>query len=238
MTTSKFSVVIPTMWKYDPFVKFLTQLVACETVDEIILINNDNSRRPQSHILDHKKIKFYDFGRNIFVNPAWNFGVHISQNNSVCLLNDDIVFDIKLFDRIGTILNENTGVVGIDSGTTFTNGNINIIPLQNERPYGFGCLMYIQKSWWIDIPDNLNIFYGDDWIFNTCKNRNLINYVITNITHYTPYSVTSGSFASNELITNEENIYIHSMNYFIQTTCPETSLKYKLSIEHQARIKE
>ena len=238
MTTSKFSVIIPTMWRYDPFVKFLTQLVECERVDEIILINNDNSRTPQAHVLGHKKIKFYDFGRNIFVNPAWNFGVHVSRNNFICLLSDDFIFDLTLFDRVVNTLNENTGVMGICSGTIFTNGNINIIPLQGERPYGFGGLMYVQKSHWVDIPDGLNIFYGDDWILNSCKNRNMTNYKITNIMHYTPYSVTSGELATNELVSNEENVYVNSMNYFIQTTCPETSLKYKLSMEHQARTKE
>ena len=238
MTPSKFSVVVPTMWRYEPFVEFLTQIVACDQVDEIILINNDTARTPRAQILSHKKIKIYDFGRNTFVNPAWNFGVHVSRNDSVCILNDDLFFDLRLFERVAAVLSEDTGVIGMCPGLadfnqpTYTDSNIKISPWQGEHTFGFGCLMFIHKSWWIDVPDSLDIFYGDNWIFDSCTVRNRTNYIITNIEHQTPYATTSGTLSTDDLVNAEHGAYISAMDNFIQMIHPESKMKYKLIQEH------
>jgi hypothetical protein len=229
------------MWRYEPFVEFLTELVTCDQVDEIILINNDTAQTPQAQILSHEKIKTYAFGRNIFVNPAWNLGVHVSRNDSVCILNDDVKFDLGLFERVGAVLNEHTGVIGLCPGlpefsqSAYTDSNIKISPWTGEDMYGFGCLMFIHKSWWIDIPDGLSIFYGDNWIFDSCTIRNRTNYTISNIEHYTPYSVTSRPMATDTLVATEYDVYLKGMNDFAQMIHPESTLKYKLLQEHNSK---
>ena len=239
MTTSKFSVVIPTMWRYEPFVEFLKELVTCDQVDEIILINNDTARTPNAQILSHKKIKTYAFGRNIFVNPAWNFGVHVSSNDSVCILNDDVKFDLGLFERVAAVLNEHTGVIGMCPGLpefgqpAFTDGMINVVPWQGEHTFGFGCLMCIHKSWWTDIPDGLAVYYGDNWIFDACLVRSRPNYLITNIELYTPYASTTTSVATREMLDTEAVVYRDSFDKFRNGIYHESTLKHQLTSEHK-----
>jgi glycosyltransferase involved in cell wall biosynthesis len=164
MSNEKFSIVVPTMWRYAPFVSFIKDLLKFPLVDEIIIINNDQANTPVDDVFADDRIKLVSFGQNIFVNPAWNFGVGISRNKQVCILNDDIIFDVKLFYRINEMDLASTGVIGICPGhkehgqPEFVNGSINIVPWQGEHTLGFGCLMFIHQDWWTDIPNDLKIY--------------------------------------------------------------------------------
>jgi glycosyltransferase involved in cell wall biosynthesis len=226
------------MWRYKPFVEFLSQLVSCDQVDEIILIDNDTARTPNAQILSHKKIKSYNFGRNIFVNPAWNFGVHVSRNDSVCILNDDVSFDLRLFDRVAAVLSEHTGAIGMCPGLPefnqppYTNGNIDVVPWQGEHTFGFGCIMCIHKSWWTDIPDGLAVYYGDQWIFDACMVRGRTPYLITNLEQYSPYASTTSSVATREMLDTESVVYQDSFDNFRNMIYVESTLKHSLSLEH------
>ena len=97
-----------------------------------IIINNDNTRTPDHPVLTNPKVKLVDFGQNIFVNPAWNYGVQNSSNTIVCILNDDLIFDLKLFYKMAEFVTPEMGVVGKLAGdatlgqTVLTNGEINI----------------------------------------------------------------------------------------------------------------
>ena len=72
----KYTVIIPTMWRCPQItVPFLAELSACDNVGEIIIIDNDSSKQPS--ILPTNKVTLYNFGKNIYVNPAWNFGYNI-----------------------------------------------------------------------------------------------------------------------------------------------------------------
>jgi len=238
MSDSKFSIVIPTMWRYEPFVDFLVKLVDYDLVDEIILIDNDNTRRPSADVLNHSKIKNYDFGRNIFVNPAWNFGVHISKNNNVCILNDDVSFDLRLFNRVGAVLSEQTGVIGICPGLDefkqppYRDGSIDVIPWRGEHTFGFGCLMCVHKSWWDDIPDGLDIYYGDNWIFDSCLVKGKTNYFITNIDMHTPYASTTKEVGTSTKLDHESVLYKQTFNDYKNRIFVESKLKYQLEEEH------
>jgi glycosyltransferase involved in cell wall biosynthesis len=222
MKNSKFSIVIPTMWKYKPFIGFLKDLVEFPLVDEVIIINNNSKETPDNEILKHDKIKLNDFGENIYVNPAWNLGVKQSRNKQVCIVNDDIIFDLRLFYRVNEVMTQYTGVLGLCPGVSpdqpqFVNGSINIIPWTGNRILGFGCLMFVHQDWWIDIPPDLNVYFGDNWIFDTCIMNGRPNYLITDLLHRTPYAVTT-SDQTNKFFDNffseEEACYtIHKRNY-------------------------
>ena len=81
----KFSIVIPTLWKSNRTKKLLSDLNECEYVDEIIVINNQ-----LTDVLDGtvEKVRHVSFGKNIYVNPAWNWGIHNAKNKCIALLND------------------------------------------------------------------------------------------------------------------------------------------------------
>ena len=52
----KFTVIIPTMWRFPLFTKFIEDLVDNEFVDQVIIIDNDNTKTPK--LIDNKKIEF------------------------------------------------------------------------------------------------------------------------------------------------------------------------------------
>ena len=193
----KFSVVVPTMWRAaDQFVGFLTSLSASPYVGEIIVINNDNTKTP-ANLPKDEKIKLVDFGRNIFVNPAWNYGVENSRYDRVCILNDDVAFDLALFEKLQGQVTAESGVFGLCPGTAdfnqpaVTTGTIDIIPWTGQHTYGFGCLMFVHKKSWQPIPQGLDIYYGDNYIFDLQLHRKKTNYLITNMVFQTPFAATT-----------------------------------------------
>ena len=192
-----FTVVVPTMWKYPPFLDFVQDLSRFHLVSDIIIINNNSSRTPLHPVLSHPKVRIFDFGNNIYVNPAFNLGVAESKNDKICLLNDDLIFDPRIFYRVDEVLNESSGVVGICPGldefkqAPFTSGSIKIIPwTPGQHTFGFGCLMFVHRTWYEYIPGSFRLYYGDNWIFDTCLARGRTNYLITDALFHTPYATT------------------------------------------------
>ena len=195
-----FSVVIPTMWKFRQFERVLPSLLQYEKVGEVILFNNDPQKTPESiKNMVHPKLKVFDFGRNIGVNPAWNMGVWNAKFDNICILNDDVVFDFSVFDLVEPLLSDpNTGVIGMNAGVKdlgqplFSDGYTEIQPWQGEHTCGFGCLFFIHKNNYHYIPEALVIYYGDNFIFDICLLNKKTNYIITNLTFYTPFATTVG----------------------------------------------
>lgn len=209
-----FSVVIPTMWRYKPFIPFLNDLQKFDLIDHIDIIDNDVDNRPSDiHYLDKcfaengsPKILFYhplDTGdqKNIYVNPAWNLGAKGAKQEKVAILNDDFIFDLRVFYRVDELLNDpKTGVIGTAPGDhptltgqpKLTTGAIDIIPHTDQHLWGFGYAMFLNKKNWEPIPEDMKVFCGDNWIFDGCKQKGLTNYLITNFLWRTPGSVTAG----------------------------------------------
>jgi hypothetical protein len=212
--SEKFSIIVPTMWRMaHQFTTFLRPLCDLSLVDEIIIINNDIAKTPK-HGLSNPKINVIDFNENIYVNPAWNYGVNISKNNKICLLNDDITFDINLFNKINSLVTRDNGVFGLYPGepncqqvpNTTKNIDIERYP---HRCWGFGCLMFLHKDNWKHIPNELKVFYGDDFIFYY---HQLVlkksNFIIKNLDFYTPFSVTSNdSSITSGFLQKEGDVY-------------------------------
>ena len=200
-----FSVIIPTMWKYTPFLQFLEDLNRFELIDEILVFDNDPDHKPNTHSLNDSKVSFTrdSCHLNIGVNPAWNWGVAKARNEKIAILNDDFIFDLRVFLKADKLLNApTTGVIGMAPGDhptithqpALTTGTIDIIPQTPDiHRWGFGYAMFMNKRHWDNIPEDMKIFCGDDWIFDGCKMKKLTNYIITNFLWRTPGSVTSGA---------------------------------------------
>jgi len=211
--TQKFTVVIPTMWRCrNLFLYFLNELEKCDNIGEIIIINNDINSTPK-YLPNCNKIRIFNFKKNIYVNPAWNFGVSMSKHELICIANDDILFDVRVFEKVADILHKG-GVVGISPGieqfgqVPITTGSIDIIPHTNQNTFGFGCLMFIHKKHWRLIPQGLNIYFGDNFIFEYQMHRGNTNYHITNMYHYTPYAcTTSDKSITGNIIDSELELY-------------------------------
>jgi hypothetical protein len=162
----KYTVVIPTLWKSKRTEQLIRDLNECEFVDEIIIIDNTNTDEWDR---TYKKIRSVSKGKNIYVNPAWNWGIELAKNECIALCNDDINFDPNIFG----VITENTlmysGIVGMGEGNYKD-------PIDEERgPYidvwqpgvndwGWGCLILLKKSHWLPIPNDIKIWYGDNII--------------------------------------------------------------------------
>lgn len=190
------TVVVPTMWRYAPFLDFVKYILKVDVVTECIIINNDNTRTPDHSVLNDPKVKLVDFGKNIFVNPAWNYGVQNSSNNIVCILNDDLIFDLKLFYKMAEFVTPEMGVVGKLAGDTtlgqtpLSNGEINIEPFVGQNCQGFGELMFIHKDRWPIIPPELRIGFGEVYVFEKLLYTGFQNFMITNLFQYHAGSTT------------------------------------------------
>ena len=54
------SVIIPTMWKYAPFLDYLEGVLEQNSVGEVIIINNNVYATPDSEVLAHEKIRMHN----------------------------------------------------------------------------------------------------------------------------------------------------------------------------------
>lgn len=163
----KYTIIIPTLWKSKRIHKLLLDLIKCEFIDEIILIDNAGKFFETYEVLD--KVKLVQVEENIYVNPAWNLGIKIAKNNCIALLNDDINFNTNIFGIINSdILNE-MGIIGMGQGNYVNNFDDENGPyLEAWQPgiddWGWGCFIMLHKKHWIDIPENIKIWYGDNVI--------------------------------------------------------------------------
>jgi len=196
-TESKlYSVIVPTMWKTaKTFAGFAKSLCAHPLVGELIIINNQSELTPEG--LNNPKIRMIDPGRNIYVNPAWNLGVKTSRYDRLCIVNDDVIFDLTVLERLKDRLTPESGVFGLCPGVAdfnqppVINGNIDIIPWSGQHTYGFGCLMFIHKKSWREIPAGLEIYYGDNFIFDLQLHEKKTNYLITNMLFKSQFAATT-----------------------------------------------
>lgn len=213
---SKYSIVVPTMWRCnDVFLPFIDDLCACDLVDDIIIINNDNTRTPDKDFTN-PKIRMFDFNTNMFVNPSWNFGVKMSRNDRVCVVNDDVSYDLSVLDRLYDLLTPSKGVYGLCPGVSdfnqipVTDKSIDIVEWAGQHTYGFGSLMWLHKGSWVDVPDGLDLYYGDNFIFDIQIHQGKKNYLVANMDFYTPFAGTlkdttiSGGYLEKEGIVYEE----------------------------------
>ena len=162
----KFSVIIPTLWNTNFIYKLLDDLEESEYVGEIILIDNNNEY--EKHInKDYKKINLIKPKTNLYVNPSWNLGVSLAKYDNIAISNDDINFDPYNLSYVSTILND-VGIIGQHTENYYmtdkhddTNLYLEKMP---DRLSAWGCLIFIKKEKWTNIPESLKIACGDDFL--------------------------------------------------------------------------
>ena len=217
------TVVIPTMWKFKPFINFLYDMLEVPSIGEILIYDNDPDNAPNDPIFKHPKVNCVSFGKNIYVNPAWNMGVRNAKYDNICLMNDDVIVDLKIFHRMDQFLKPGIGLCGICPGlkeefgqVPITTGEIGLMhcaTLYNPRAhFGLGTLMFFHKSEYIPIIDGLDLYWGDNFIYDTLFLKLNQNYHIVNTFYYTPYAVTTSTITnSGEILSREHEVYNREM---------------------------
>lgn len=195
----KMTVVIPTLQKNtELLINLLKILENDRVVDEILLI--DNSLKGLDYT--SKKLRVITPEHNIFVNPAWNLGVKEARNSIVALLNDDITIAPNYCTNIANQMNPKMGAIGacyktIKETTSIEysiedNDNLELLPI-DLITYHWGIGIFFYKSSYIEIPDEIKIFRGDDWIFYQNRALGRQNYYIEGQIIYHYGSLTSKS---------------------------------------------
>lgn len=161
-----FSIIIPTMWLSNKLEKMLPIYENCDFVKEIILIDNDPTKTLD--LSGYEKIRYYTKGKNIYVNPAWNWGYSLS-NYEVILANDDILIE-NLNDVLCLISESNYDIVGVD--VTKNSKSLKIETVNKFPEKSYGCFMYVKNYTYI--PDQLKIWYGDKILFDANKLKGIL----------------------------------------------------------------
>ena len=205
----KYSVIIPTLWKSKRTDKLLKDLENCEYVDEIIVIDNTSIYETDRTI---GKIRMVSKGENIYVNPAWNWGIKLAKNQCIALCNDDINFDPNIFGVIDESILTYVGIIGMGEGNykdeiDKERGSYIDIWEPGVNDWGWGCLILLKKSHWLPIPNEIKIWYGD----NIIKDVNSVSKgVLRNFKIETEMSTTSDETEWDEV---KKKDYENFINY-------------------------
>jgi hypothetical protein len=182
--------IIPTMWFVGNFEESLQTYVSHNSIKKVIIIDNNKSKRPSYEILNHPKIELVSYGRNIFVNPAWNEGYYRSNSNVIGILNDDIKVYSEVFDMVLDFNLQEGDLIGVNLQGRQNNYKIDdfidtkeeIVKLNYDpqKPIGsqawaFGICMFMRKESYKLIPSLYQVWYGDDFFAQQSKNIYAIN---------------------------------------------------------------
>ena len=233
MNDSKISVIIPTVQKNINVLKHLVEILDSDNaVGEIIIINN--AIEPFDPEFTEEKVKVIVPKVNLYVNPSWNYGVSIAENDIFLIINDDIVCPKNLCTVIlnSNILNDsNTGLVGIDIKylnnyndkvideaffdlDSITESSLNLSVQDRHLLLGdWGSAFFGRKSSYYEIPDIFKIIYGDNYLLYRNKLDGKINYKMTGLKFNHIHSLTC---SSNEFSSVVAKDCIAGQEYFKQ----------------------
>lgn len=179
------NVTIPTMWKEPKFINYLEHYCKSEYIQKIILIDNNHTERPKSKIFQNEKIELVSYGRNIYVNPAWNEGYYRSKSDILSIINDDIFVHDDIFKYMSELDFSEIDMIGVHLKEGITNYHITNHPDRKEKlirlnvnkmkpiggqSFAFGVCLFIKRSSYRIIPSLYKIWYGDDYLIQRCKN--------------------------------------------------------------------
>ena len=158
--------IIPTMWRIEGFTSTLESYVASPNVDRIIIIDNDPSLNVQ---VDLPKVETVSFGKNIFVNPAWNEGYRRSSADLIGILNDDICVGGEVLEKISNLDFTEIDLLGFNINPTETTFSLERVNVDKTVPvgvqfYAFGVCFFLPRVNYKEIPDLYQIWFGDDYI--------------------------------------------------------------------------
>lgn len=200
MNNDKIDAVIATLLhpNLDFFGFILDELKKSELINKIIIIDNTEEKTFDKTFEINEKFIILKPRGNIFVNPAWNLGVENVESKYFFILNDDILFTQETINvvyhlfkskddiRVLAVQSINSSTNSefndeIESYNNFLRGKKENLSLQhfNSRQ---GYFIMMKKDDWIEIPEDMKIFCGDDFMFDITEYKfpNKKNYITNN----------------------------------------------------------
>lgn len=154
---------MPTLFMIDGTVERIKEVCAHPLVGEVIVI--DNTLEGGNIQEEIPKLVYIEEKQNTFVNPAWNKGVAIAKYDKLMFLNDDIITDFSLIDKVYDHITEDKGIIGLGEGCWEKTGEVFEIKPVYEFPGAYACLFFMHKKSYRNIPEDLKVWYGDNWLF-------------------------------------------------------------------------
>ncbi len=179
------TVIIPTLQKNPLLPLLLRNLHDDVHVKEIIIIDNSG----QGLSFPSGKMKVLALEENIFVNPAWNLGMQHCNTEYWCLMNDDIMISPQFCSLVLSLLEPSMGLVGIMGdfvkSVDLQKYKYPIVPAEkiylremNHLCYWFGIAMFGHRNSYVPIPEELKVFYGDNYLLHVNRTQGKLCYAI------------------------------------------------------------
>lgn len=184
-----FSIIIPTMQKNVEILnKLIFELDNSSLVDEILIIDNST----KGFLSNSKKVRVIVPKENLFVNPAWNLGVREAKNEIVGIFNDDILLPLNFIEEVNNFIQKTPdfGIIGLDSTymRNYEKKDFETYPNNSKltfRPFKktiyteyFGSAFFIKKENYYEIPKNIKVWCGDNYLLKKNLDNHKTNYEI------------------------------------------------------------
>ena len=233
----KISIIIPTLQKdINILNKLVAELDVDEYVGEIIII--DNSLKGYSY--NSSKIKVITPEQNLYVNQAWNLGIKNAKYDLLGILNDDILLPKNFCKQVSDFISKtkNCGLLGLESSTSMEytkdfskspkEGELKfkkIKHLYDNGNYFWGSAIWGKKDCYFNIPNEMKIYCGDDYLLMCNNKAKKKNYSISGVKvkHYSRLS--SGSEELSLIKENDQK--------FMSTLCPHYKKHYENSLKEE-----
>lgn len=187
-----FSIIIPTMQKdVEILNKLIFELDNSNLVDEILIIDNST----KGFLSNSKKVRVIVPKKNLFVNPAWNLGVREAKNEIVGIFNDDILLPLNFIEEVNNFIQKTPdfGIIGLDSNyiRNYEKKDFETYPNNSKltfKPFDktiyteyFGSAFFIKKENYYEIPKNIKVWCGDNYLLKKNIDNNKTCYEIKNV---------------------------------------------------------
>lgn len=169
--------IIPTLWKPPGVVAVLHHYLEAEAVERLILIDNAPDQRPAGvPSAMASKLLLLPQASNIFVNPAWNLGIEQVRDPKaiVLILNDDILLPQAVLNQLARHPWQPGDVLGLLPAASTAASAFRLERLAYDRQRsigqqqpGFGSALVMQRETYRTIPEDLQIWFGDDWLLRS-----------------------------------------------------------------------
>jgi hypothetical protein len=114
---------------------------------------------------------------------------------------------LKIFDKVSPYITEKLGVIGLNSYDKMS-GLINISRFNGGPVSHFFRIFFVYKRHWINIPENIKLYFGDDFIFNNSIINKKDIYVIENLFCLIESGITTNTLNNrSEIFEEDKNIY-------------------------------
>jgi hypothetical protein len=187
------SVIVPTMLKEGIELAFeytINEMQKNDLIDEILIIKNtDKDFFKTLNIKYTGKIKIIYEGENLFVNPSWNLGIEQIKNEVFCIINDDVICHSTNFTKCyNKVIEDDIGLVTTRTALHFPIQAYEKSPLHKNKPEFSedipngrqGWFFFGKKENWINIPKELKVFFGDDFLYYMHRRNNKTNVILEN----------------------------------------------------------